>query len=229
MRILSVRKETSGATKVAFSGGFSFSLGPGWDERIEALRKEGEFPDTHPDFLLMRARDEMTRARAKSAELCARAEQCEAGLRAKLRERGFSAESVEEAVSILKEQGILDDARYCGLWADWRARRRPCGPAVLAAELRAKGIGGEAISSGLSGIDFAGILPRAAEKEMKRISASRLRAERRKGGESGRPERALRDSLYRALRTQGFDAESVSDLLDEMDWKFRDGKSPEEP
>lgn len=228
MRILSVRKETSGASKVAFSGGFSFSLGPEWDERIEALRKEGEFDESHPDFLSMRAGDEKWRAAAKAAELCARAEQCEAGLRAKLRERGFSAESAGEAVELLKMRGILDDSRYCEMWADSRARRRPCGPAVLAAELRAKGVGGQAVSSGLSRVDFAGVLPRAAEREMKRVSAAGARAKRKNPGESALSWRTLRDRLSRALRSQGFDADSVACLLDEMDWTSPKGFSSEE-
>ena len=53
---------------------------------------------------------------------------------------GFQAPVVAEAVARLKGLSLIDDAAFARAWIEERMRRKGTGPAVLRAELLAKGI-----------------------------------------------------------------------------------------
>jgi SOS response regulatory protein OraA/RecX len=199
--------------------------------------------------------DEETRARTRALSLCARAEQSKIGLSAKLAARGFSRAAIAAAIAALEGEGIVDDARYARAWGSGRAERRACGPALLAAELRARGQGEDAVRSAIEAIDFDRILARAVQREMtlldKKLRSKtanrqpkrqpnrhssrqpRWSAELEAGPEAKRDSRAAGeeaspvavkpksywDTLYRALKAQGFDGEKIQEEIEKLQSK----------
>jgi regulatory protein len=218
VRIESVRSEASGRSTVVVSGGFVFSiparriselqpaveaLAPGGATRAETgrtlqeLRIAGtEFREDDPLFLLMESIDEEERALSRAAELCAHAEQYRRGLELKLLSRGLGRASIAYALDHLEAEAILDDARYATIWARTRLRRKPMGPRALGAELKAKGLGSEAVRQAMGSLSFDEVLPRAAKAAMARGIRDR-------------------DELKDILRRQGFGYEALSEFFDE--------------
>ena len=218
MRIESVRFDASGSSTIVVSGGFVFyipvhriselgsaldalnpaqgdSLDPG---RILQLLAADviEFEEESILFGLLKLIDEEESALSKASGLCARAEQFRCGLELKLIARGIGKAASAYALDCLEAEGILDDARYASAWARSRLRRKPMGPLVLAAELRAKGLGSDAVKKALTEIDFEEVLPKAATAEMDRGTCDR-------------------DKLRNILRRQGFGYEALSAYFDE--------------
>ncbi|MDP2791749.1 MAG: RecX family transcriptional regulator [Rectinemataceae bacterium] len=230
MRIESVRFDASGNPTFVATGGISFYIPLSRaDELLDLLKAHGglldgdagsgrraslkalpvivsEFEREDDVYILLASIDEEERARHKAIELCARAEQFSHGLAIKLAAKGFSRKAVKAVVDGLVTEGILDDARYARVWARGRAERRAAGPALLAAELRSRGLGEGAVKTALQDIDFSRALARAIGKETARLEA----AWRKKGLKQ---DERFHDALYWALKKQGFDPEEIRDLI----------------
>ena len=172
-----------------------------------------EFGEDDDAYRFLALADETARATRKAIELCARAEQSSTGLSIKLAQRGFSRQAAGAALEVLIEQGIVDDGRYAALWARHRAERRGEGPAVVAAELRARGFRPDAVKAALEDIDFGVALAKAVQRESAKLAAS-LR--KRGRGEAGELSDFFRDSLRASLRKQGFDADLIGDEIDKL-------------
>ncbi|MDX9783684.1 MAG: RecX family transcriptional regulator [Spirochaetia bacterium] len=231
MRIESVRYNASGDATLVASGGIIFFLPR---HRIEEFAHqaaarlgivfEATIPDTTKSFLdqlcaaqidfdsqdsliqMIRHIDETWKAEKKGLELCARAEQSSQRLKTKLIARGFSPDAAAEAVRRLAKAGAVDDIRFASLWARVRAEGRCEGPVLVAAGLRARGLGQVAIREALSSVDFDALIPGAVEKEAKRLSKRRSRM----GDREASP---LKDEIYRSLKAQGFDASLLRERL----------------
>ena len=235
MRIESVRFDASGNATIVVTGGISFFMPlsrvddvmcavPGFvagegsetgDEGRRAFLKwlpllGTEFDQEDELYAVLASIDEEMRAKRKALDLCARAEQSSVGLEAKLAAKGFSRKAAKEAIASLAQARIVDDARYARIWARGREERRACGPALLAAELRSRGQGEDAIRAAIEEIDFSGVLARAAARERAKLAA----AWRKKGLE---PDRRFADELYRILKRQGFDPENIRDEFDNQE------------
>ncbi len=212
MRIESLRSDAFGAVLLDCSGGVVFSiphrrLGDLADHCrdqdpvrfLKACAAEGrEFDTSDPLIQSLERIDREERALACAARLCARAEQHSRTLEAKLLSKGFGPGEIQNALASLEAEGILDDARYAAAWARARLRRKPEGPRVLAAELRARGIRREDAAAVMESLDFSEILPRAAA-----LLESR-------GSKRGKPD--TRSSLI----AQGFAAEAVDAYLEAL-------------
>ena len=231
MRIESVRFDASGNSTFVVTGGISFFIplsrgaellaflaDTGWaksdiaDGKVD-LALLATLPDNVPEFeredelfILLASIDEEQRARRKAIDLCVRAEQSSHGLAAKLAAKGFSRKAVKDAVESLKTEGIIDDSRFARIWARGRSERRAGGPALLAAELRSRGLGEGAVKAALEDIDFSRALTRAIAKE-----TARLETVWRK--KSLKKDERFHDTLYWALKKQGFDPDAIREAL----------------
>jgi len=244
VRIESVRFDASGNATIVVTGGVSFFIPCArvfelpLPETLEADKGDlspenlayaktflnalaiGDFEFGNEDefFLALAAIDEEERARHKAIQLCARAEQSSSGLAAKLAAKGFSRKAAASAIESLKNEKIVDDARYARIWARGRAARRAAGPACLAAELRSRGQGEDAVRGALAEIDFDGVLARAAAKELARLdrsSLARFKAKPDLSREKHRDERFW-DELYHVLKRQGFDGEKIREEISQL-------------
>lgn len=212
MRIESVRSDAFGNAIVAVSGGICFFIPQGAEElsslgfgdfdslraALETAAASGAELDPEDELMTALAgADERLRAERKALELCARAEQHSSGLKAKLAARGFSRRAVDAALEGAIREGALDDARYAAVWAGARARRKLCGPILLARELRSRGLDQSSVDEGLGTIDFQPILDKLVEN---------LRA----SGSDGR-------TIGRQLAERGFGNREVRDALESID------------
>ena len=119
----------------------------------------------------------------------------EAELRQRLARRGAPADLMDEAISRLRELGLVDDAAFARTWVEGRSRLSPRSQRLLRRELQAKGIDGEAAREALRPLDDEDAALRAAER---RAAAMR---------ELPYPE--FRRRLGDFLRRRGFDSATV--------------------
>lgn len=93
--------------------------------------------------------------KVRAMRFLARREHTRAELKRKLVARAQEGEDVEALLDDLTRRGWLSDARFAEQAA--RAKSRRFGPIKLAHYLRSKGVGDEAIASGLRGAGIEGV------------------------------------------------------------------------
>lgn len=226
MRIESVHFGTSGMAIIAMSGGFLFQIpltrvhelpigcfpcsnsacgSMSQEQSREIIRKlpeiAGEFHKEDELFMAISRIDEETRAFNKVSELCGIAEQNSQGLFRKLQAKRFSRNSIQKAIETAQAEGLVDDARFARIWARRRVEKTLCGPKTLLAELASRGISAQDARQALNDIQFDLILEGAYVKTIRKLSKKY----------SG-PE--LVQHAYRLLRCEGFDSESLKNLID---------------
>jgi regulatory protein len=141
-----------------------------------------------------------------AVRVLAGAAQSAAGLERRLRRRGFSELAAQTATRAMVERGYVDDGALAESIAG-RRQRSGHGRVHVAAELRARGIDPDAITTALGDIDQDA--ERAAALELGRRLATR--ASRDIGDRQGR------QRLGAALQRRGFDSETVGWVLRELD------------
>jgi regulatory protein len=91
----------------------------------------------------------------------------EAELRQRLKRRGFDSSSIERALILLKEQGLVDDVAFARFWKENRDSFSPRGRKMLESELKLKGVDPEIIVETLAGLDEESSAYEAARKKVK--------------------------------------------------------------
>jgi regulatory protein len=145
----------------------------------------------------------LTSAYTEALKLLGRRELSVAGLRARLLDRGFSAEDVERAISLLLENGSLDDARVARAYARTAVTVKGRGRLRVQRELVEMGIARDVVAEALGEVfgdtDERTLISKALQKKLR----GRTRV-------SGTPEVAR---LYQYLMRQGFSPAGVRDAL----------------
>jgi regulatory protein len=111
--------------------------------------------------------------------------------------------AVRGVLARLRQQTLLDDARYARQFARYRAEVRRQGRYRIARELRARGVADRYIEAALQEIFTA----------TDEAAALRARLERRLRGIHGPLDRKRLAALYRSLLRAGFSAELIRDEL----------------
>lgn len=242
VRITSVQLETSGEAIRIVAGGFSFSLpiekartlvsmvrgdgeashpdGDAGDASaaqvlvtLQRLRDTGsEFGEEDDFFVALRRLSDEAGAEAKALRLCARAEQYSQGLRAKLLAAGYDAGCAKVVVKKMQDSGFVDDSRYAAAWAESRARRGGAGPAAVAAALRARGVGEDAIRGAIAAVDWDDVLARALDKAC--AAVRRTDAGKRQGQRFLRPTAAQVSDSAQEPRDGGNAEDPDTDMQD---------------
>lgn len=139
-----------------------------------------------------------------------RREYCAAQLRQKLLDRGADPQLAEAVLTRLEEQGALDDARFAGAYVRDRRDFRPCGAALMRAELKARMID-PAIIEAILTEEYDGeieneALRRLIEKAAKQAPQAMDGADRKR----------YREKIIRRLHRKGFSPEAILRQMD--DW-----------
>ncbi|MFH1857648.1 MAG: regulatory protein RecX [Candidatus Omnitrophota bacterium] len=113
----------------------------------------------------------------------------------------FTEETCHIVLQELLEKRLLDDEAFSRFWIENRVQFKPVSKALLAQELRAKGVNPSVIQEALG-----------STPQSDRAMAERLLASRHKRIGPKDPKRYER--LYRFLRSRGFTHELVSELLE---------------
>ncbi len=116
----------------------------------------------------LRAQDEVEQGYRRAAKLIARRPRSERELRHYMRRRDVSEAAQEGILDRLRQAGLADDQAFARAWVENRMAFRPRGAAALRAELRSKGIPGQAIENALSELDEDEAAFRAALKAARR-------------------------------------------------------------
>ena len=115
-------------------------------------------------------------------------------MRSRLEER-YPSSIVNEVITRLREQGVLDDAKFATLWKESREAHRPRSASAIKRELVSKGVDRELAEETVSDIDDEETAYRTGLKMARRLeSADRVTFQRR---------------LFGYLRRRGF-GESLS-------------------
>ena len=119
------------------------------------------------------------RARAAALRFLAYRPRSEAEVRARLRRR-FPAPLVEQVITNLREQALVDDAKFARLWSDSRDSSKPRSAWAIKRELRAKGIDSDVAEEAVQEIDDEAAAYRAAGSLAHRVHGNGISAFRRK-------------------------------------------------
>ena len=124
-------------------------------------------------------------------------------LRGKLREKGFGHDVIQEAVSLLKESKIIDDAKFAELFVESRMRTNPKGKTLLKKELIQKGIEASIIEKvlGEESKDEDSLVRELARKKMETLKKE--------------PKEKIRRKLFSYLAQRGFDFEIINEIIRE--------------
>jgi len=148
--------------------------------------------------------DEERRAAEQAAlRILGGAAQSEASLRRRLEHRGFSAGASRDAAETAARLGYVDDAALADSIVTRRRSRR--GTARIAAELRSRGVGEEAVRAALSGIS-------PDDQRAAALAEARRRLPTRLPDDPTERRRTL-TRVAAALSRAGFPADAVSHAL----------------
>ena len=114
----------------------------------------------------------------------------------------FAVEVVDEAITMLRDRGHLDDLAFAGFWRESRERNRPKGAAALRWELLQRGVPREVVEQALDGLDEDGGAYRVASRLADKGSRTDL----------GTLERRLNAHL----RRRGFGASAVRGAVERV-------------
>ena len=129
-------------------------------------------------------------------------------LRRRLREKGFPDEVAERCVGELVERGLVDDSSFAETFVRDRVRLRPSGARRLVQELRTKGIDADTATDAIEEV-----LRDEGTSELELARAAVKKWARRSGED---PDRARR-RLYGFLARRGFGAETVRQVMEEIE------------
>lgn len=133
--------------------------------------------------------------------ILARRDHSESEVRTKLKRKGFAGAEIEQAVTWLYANKLLNDTEFVRKYAESILLYKPVGPRWLQAKLRQRGVAGPTIGSGL-------------EKIYSQYPEDSLAAQAADSWRRMHPKRADdKAALWRFLASRGFSAESINKLL----------------
>lgn len=203
MKITALKAQARNPNRVNvyLDGHFAFALA-----KIEALRLRlgQELDNAAVDRL--HQKDDEEQAYERVLKLLSSRPRSESEVRRKLHEHKVADATVEAVLMRLRRAGLMDDAAFANYWVENRATFRPRSQRQLKAELKLKGITGEALEQAVAGADDAGA---AYQLAAKRARTARL-------GVLPYPE--FRRKLGDYLARHGFDYETIGPILERL-WK----------
>ncbi len=159
-----VQKKNPNRVNIYLDGEFAFGLAritAAWlktgdelsDEKIAKLINEDAREQAYQQALLFLS------YRARS----------EKEIRQNLRKHEFSDEVIETTLERLRGANLANDNEFAQAWVENRSTFRPRSKRALAAELRQKGLGDEAVRASLSNVDEEALAYQAAKKRALRF------------------------------------------------------------
>jgi regulatory protein len=186
---------------VYLDGQFAFGLA-----KIEAIRlRLGQDLDEAAIARLQQADDE-EQAYERALRLLSVRPRSEAEVRRKLREHKVADVTVEAVVAHLRRAGLVDDNAFASYWVENRATFRPRSQRLLKAELKQKGVTGEALDQAVAGANDAEAAYALAEKRCGTAKIAAL------------PYPEFRRKMGDYLARRGFDYDVIEPTLERL-WK----------
>jgi len=144
--------------------------------------------------------------REAALRLLERTRRTRCDLARRLRDKGFALATVEEVLDRLEQVGLVDDVEYARAFLAGRWGRRPSGLRRLEQQLRAKGVGDEAVAA-------ARALIEEREGVVDELTAARRVVEQAARRYAKLEPRVRQQRLYALLSRRGFDGDVIRRAL----------------
>ena len=190
---------------IYLGGEFAFSL------EAEVVAKEGlkvgqELAQAQIEALA--SSDSFQRCLAAAVRYLSYRPRSELELRERLSRRGFDSDSIEAALTRLKEQGLVDDTDFARFWRDNRQSFSPRSRWLTGLELRRKGVAEEVIDQVVGDVSDDDSAYRAALSRAHRLTASDYQS--------------FRHGLAGYLRRRGFGYRVINNTVEQLWQEIRD-------
>lgn len=160
---LAVQKKNPKRVNVYLDGNFAFGL---YRDTAAWLEIGQVLTDEKINELL--AADQQNEVTQRAIEFISYKPRTSQETRKKLQHAGYDENLIENTISQLSENGLLNDESYASQWVDERLRLKPRSRRMLTYELRQKGISNDLIQSAVEDIDDFSSACEIAEKRLDR-------------------------------------------------------------
>jgi len=196
---IETQKAKKGRVNLFLDGAFAFSLSvpvastAGLHEGQELTSKEVE--ELKNDDLLHRSLNSALRYLSPRPR-------SETEVRNRLRRQGFEAHTIQQVITKLKEQKLIDDADFARFWRENRENFRPRSRRFIEFELRQKGVDAETAAEITAGLDDELNAYKAAQKKL--------------GSLKGLDYHNFRNRLSAFLKQRGFSYEVINRIINRV-------------
>lgn len=173
-------RKTGKRVEIFLDGQFAFSL----EAEVvvqQGLRVDQELSEGQVEILARTESD--GRCLSAATRVLTYRPRSEFELRERLYKRGFSEDSIEAAITRLKNQGFVDDVAFARFWKENRELFSPRSQWLTGLELRKKGVAEDVIDEVVRDTDDDDSAYRAAQKKAHRLPLSDYETFRRRLGE----------------------------------------------
>lgn len=202
--VIETRMKRKGRVKVFLDRGFAFSLSLA--VAAEAGLHKGQTLSL-PEIERLKSADRLQSSLNSALRFMSPRPRSEAEIRARLNRHGFDADTVQQVLAKLREQGLVDDVAFAQFWRENRENFRPLSRRLIELELKQKGVDAETIAETTAGVDDEPGAYRAAQRKARSLA--------------GLDYSSFRKRLGAFLKRRGFDYELVNRTIDRV-WQERD-------
>lgn len=196
---LKVQARNKNRANVYLDGVFAFGL-----VKIEAARLRIGQELSDADIERLKQTDTAEMAYEQALKFISYRPRSEAEVRQHLKKKDVSDSKIENALTRLRNAGLVNDEQFARYWVETRAAFRPKGKRALKAELRAKGVAASEMEASLSETSDVEVARQLADKRARRLK--------------GLPWLDFRRKLSEYLARRGIDYEVISDAV-ERAWR----------
>lgn len=196
---LKLQKKNAQRVNVYLDGEFAFGLA----RIIAAWLKVGQ-ELSEEKIAELRSGDEREAALQRALHFISFRPRTEREVRQNLEKAGLPAEVIEETLTRLQEQRLIDDSRFAEFWIDNRTTFRPRSERLLTQELRQRGLTEPVIHEAIlaAAIDEQAAAYQAAQKRSRRLA--------------GLERQAFRQKLGSFLARRGFNYETIAGVVNQL-------------
>jgi regulatory protein len=195
---LSVQKRNPNRVNLELDGEFALGL-----ERITAAWLNVGQILTDQDVENLRRKDELEEIYLSALRLLNVRSRTVFEIRSRLNQKGYEVSAIEETITRLRKNGLVNDTQYAKDWVEDRAAFHPRSRRLMAWELHQKGVQPDEVNQAL---DLAG------DDEQLALEAARKWA----GKHSGLDERQFHTRLMGFLSRRGFHYGTIQPVITEL-------------
>ena len=160
---LKVQKHNPERVSVFLDGEFAFGVTLDVAAR---LHKGQQLSDA--EIAELRTNDEVDKAYQAALLYLAARPRSRAEVERRLHEKGHAEDAIDAALTRLEARSYVDDAAFAAFWVENRSQFRPRSVAVIAHELRQKGVESETVRAAVTEIDEESAAWTAVEPRLER-------------------------------------------------------------
>ena len=206
--VVETQKGRKGRVKVFLDRGLPFSLS--LPVAVEVGLHTGQTLSL-PEIERLKSADLLHRSLNSALKYLSSRPRSEAEIRVRLNRRGFAADTIQQVLTRLREQGLADDIAFARFWRENRENFKPLSRRLLGLELRQKGVATETIAEVTAGVEDELGAYRAAQRKARSLA--------------GLDYSSFRKRLGAFLKQRGFDYELINHTVDRV-WQEQGNAQP---